>query len=517
MTSQSTAPTSTAASASTTAKPNVLACIEELKTSLPPKVKIHVSGRIIERRSHDLTYHTPHRPDAVVQVNTEEEVSAFMRICNKHKVPVIPLAGGTSIEGHTIPTDKGGIVLDVSNMDKVIAIHDKDMDVVVQPGVGWMELKEQLAPYNLFFPPDPGAAACIGGMAGCNCSGTLAFRYGTMKDNVLSLRVVLPDGTIIKTRNRAVKSSAGYDLTRFFVGSEGTLGVITQATLRLRRVPTHSTVALAQFPSLDSAAAAVLDCVRSGDNFQRLEIIDDLAVRAVNNGIRDPTKKFKNQNTLLVECAGFSPETVQGQLTTFRNACTTHGSSSISIASSAEEAERLWDVRKKAYFAAPSLRAHEKLPVGVLTTDVAVPVSRLVDILHLSRSLLASSGLVGPIVAHAGDGNFHSLLVVDTTNPTEIALAEKFRDDIAREALKMGGTVTGEHGIGSGKMHLLEEELGPNGMEFMKKLKRTVDPNNILNPGKIFRTLEAAVGGSQCEGGHRLGGEVVGVGAKPKL
>ncbi|KAI8619895.1 putative D-lactate dehydrogenase mitochondrial precursor [Chytriomyces sp. MP71] len=448
-------------------------------------LRIRTDAKTLGRHSHDHSYHASHLPAAVVSVRTEDHVSQVLALAYAHSVPVVAYAAGSSLEAQTV-VSHGGIILDVSAMDRVLAVHAEDLDCVVEPGVGWGELREELKPTGLFFPPDPGAAACIGGMCGTNCSGTLAFRYGTMKDNVLSMRVVLADGTIVKTRNRAVKSSAGYDLTRLFIGSEGTLGIITQATLRLRKIPTHSSVILAQFPTLASSAATVQHLVQSGTPFLRLEIIDDLCIQAVNNEIEDPAQKFAPLTTIMAECAGSSGDAVAEQIASFRAAC---GSVAVNVmeAKDEDETERLWKLRKRAFFCAPSLRAHEAgKEWNVVVTDVAVPISRLVDILVATKKLIDQARLVSPIVAHAGDGNFHCLMVVDKNDKDELERAKRVRDEMARIALTMDGTCTGEHGIGIGKMHLLEEELGSGAMNLMRRIKKAVDPKNILNPGKVF-------------------------------
>ncbi|KAJ3072878.1 D-lactate ferricytochrome c oxidoreductase [Podochytrium sp. JEL0797] len=452
-------------------------------------IEIQTDKRTLDRHSKDNSYHKHQEPAAVITVKTEANVSLVMKLAHKHVVPVIPFAAGTSLEGHTLPLDHG-IVLDFSDMDSVVAVHEEDLDCVVEPGVGWGELREHLKPSGLFFPPDPGAAACIGGMCGTNCSGTLAFRYGTMKDNVLSLRIVLADGTIVKTRNRAVKSSAGYDLTRLFIGSEGTLGLVTQATLRLRVIPTHSTVIIAQFPTLADSANTVQHLVQSGCPFLRLEIIDDVCIQAVNNEIQDPRLKFAQLTTILAECAGPNERAVQEQIQVFKEA--THNKAvNVTVATNEVEAERLWSLRKRAFFSAQNLREHEQgdKKFTTIVTDVAVPISRLVDILVATKKMIADAKLVSPIVAHAGDGNFHCLMVVDSNDLEEVGRAKKVRDDMARLALEMQGTCTGEHGIGLGKMHLLEEELGEGALDVMRKIKLALDPLNILNPGKVF-TLE---------------------------
>ncbi|KAI9324882.1 hypothetical protein DFJ73DRAFT_955046 [Zopfochytrium polystomum] len=475
----------------------IAACIRDIAAALGDPTRVSTAKDLIDRRSHDTTYHKPHPPDAVAFAKSERDIAAILSICNRHKVPVIPLAGGSSIEAHVVPTEAGGIVLDINDMDKIVELHKEDLDVVVEPGVGWMDLRDILEPQGLFFPPDPGASACIGGMCGTNCSGTLAYRYGTMKDNVLSLRVVLADGTVIKTRRRAVKSSAGYDLTRLFIGSEGTLGIVSQATLRLRRSPSHTTVAIAQFKTLRAAAAAVHKLVLSGTPFQRLELMDAVAVRAVNLHDLNPGEKspFADQTTLLAECAAFSQRGIDEQVAAFRETVAAHGAAGTSVATSPTEAERLWNLRKKCYFSVPALRTHPSVvvppgakppKVGVLVTDVAVPISRLGDAMEATEILIREEGLIGPMLVHAGDGNCHCLLVLDEDDPREIEAAERVREKLGVLALSMDGTVTGEHGLGQGKRGLFEKEADGPTLELMKTLKLAIDPNNILNPGKIF-------------------------------
>ncbi|KAJ3049403.1 hypothetical protein HK097_009590 [Rhizophlyctis rosea] len=467
---------------------NLSSFLSEL-TSLLPKHAVTTDPRELDRNAKDPSYHTPQRPYAVVSVSSEDEIVTTVKTCNKYAIPIIPSAGRTSLEGQVIPTSQIGITLDVSNMDKVIKINEDDSDCVVQPGIGWMELREKLEPYGLFFPPDPGAAACVGGMCGTNCSGTLAWRYGTMKDNVLSLRVVLANGTVIQTRRRATKSSAGYDLTRLFVGSEGTLGVISQITLRLRRIPQAMSVAMIQYRGLDEAALAVQNLVKAGIALHRMELMDTHAIRSVNLG--RPTKDhFPERVTLLLEFAASSPETISQQITAVQSICSqaaTHQSDfRFQIGTNREEAERLWIVRKTAYFAAKNLRPELGGRARIMTTDSAVPVSRIREILVRTREDLEGNGLTATILAHVGDGNFHVLLVIDSENPKELALAESFRVRNAALAISMDGTCTGEHGIGTGKIDLLKMELGEDAIELMRGIKGLVDPKGIMNPGKIF-------------------------------
>lgn len=453
--------------------------LNELNAALPGMVRTDKNE--LSRRSHDVSYHKPHEPLAVVSVKSEQHIVDALKLCNRFGVAVIATAGCTSLEGHIIPT-KDTLIVDTSDMDRIVELHKEDLDVVVEPGVNWMDLKEHLEPHGLFYPPDPGASGCIGGMCGTNCSGTLAWRYGTMKDHVLSLRVVLADGTVIKTRQRATKSSAGYDLTRLFVGSEGTLGIVSQATLRLRCIPKHSSVVMAQFPSLDDAGRVVAAVVHEGLPLHRMELMDDWTLKALN---LSATTKLPECTTLLFECAGSSLQAVKDQIDHLRLITASHRCSMFTPAKNESQSQHLWHLRKRAYFAAKDLRSDIKC--GVLTTDVAVPISHLVRLLHESRQDIDRAGLVAAIVAHAGDGNIHVLIVLDPDNPQEVAKAQSFRDSNARLALALGGTCTGEHGVGLGKMHLLEEEVGHDTVHLMRRIKSTLDPNGILNPNKIFK------------------------------
>ncbi|TPX61986.1 hypothetical protein SpCBS45565_g07145 [Spizellomyces sp. 'palustris'] len=464
--------------------PIVESCLADL-TRLLGTEKYSSNERDLVYASKDVSYHTPSRPYAVCYAEREDDVAMVLKTCNKYGVPVIPIAGKTSLEGGTIPGPSGAVVLDVSRMDKIVSIHEDDLDCVVEPGVGWMELKHALEPLGLFFPPDPGAAACVGGMCGTNCSGTLAWRYGTMSANVLSLRVVLADGTVIRTRRRATKSSAGYDLTRMFVGSEGTLGVITQITLRLRRVPKVMAVAMSQFGELEAAAQAVQQIVQSGILLHRLELMDTFAIRSVNMG-RPKDEQLREETTLLFEFATSSQATLKDQSGEVKSLCQNLGASSFKFAEDKAEADRLWNIRKQAYFAARHLRSDKDKEFRILTTDVAVPISRIREALHITRKDLAVANLHATILAHVGDGNFHVLLVIDPDDSEEVRAAEAFRERNARMAIDMDGTCTGEHGIGTGKIGLLPLEVGAQAVEVMRKMKKSLDPNGILNPGKVF-------------------------------
>ncbi|KAJ3120711.1 hypothetical protein HK098_004397 [Nowakowskiella sp. JEL0407] len=474
-------------------------CIQELLKTFGPDQVVTNLGEL-KPFSKDNSYHTQRYPNAVVYAKSESDISKTLSICNKHKTPVVPFAAGSSLEGHIIPDKstletRGTITLDVSLMDKIIAIHPNDLAVVVEPGVNWLDLRRTLEEHKVFFPPDPGAAACIGGMCGTNCSGSLAYRYGTMKDNVLGLRVVLADGKVITTRRRVTKSSAGYDLTRLIVGSEGTLGIVSQATLRVRRYAECTSVALAQFKNLLDASKYISKLVVAGpDAIHRIELMDDYCIKSIN--LTTPSWSLPEQFTVLIEFCGATYEFIESQSKICDKMSKDCNSTSYtSAASEVEECEKLWSVRKKALFAAKALHPqHKTLPgLSTLVTDVAVPISRLGDILDYTRELIDEHHLIASIVAHAGDGNFHALMLCDRNNPDEVKRVEKVRDLMAARAIEMEGTCTGEHGVGKGKRDLLLKELGPEAISVMRTIKKALDPNCIMNPGKVF-TVEDETG-----------------------
>ena len=424
-------------------------------------------------------------PSIVFEAKTEADVQQCLAICYANDIIVIPSAGRSSLEGHLIPMPsytRPVCVLDTSAMDKIIKVNENDMDVIVEPGVNWVELNEALEEKGLFFPNDPGLQAQIGGMCSTNCSGTLAFKYGTISKNVLGLRVVLADGRVIQTKHRPHKSSAGYDLTRLFVGSEGTLGVITRATLKLQKLPKFNAIILVQFEDLTKAAEFAAHVVVQGLQLERIEFMDHVALKSINQALG--SKVHKELATILIDCAGSSKAMVQEQVQELSKISQKHNAAHFATKSD-KEGEQLWKIRKGAFFSSKTLRPDLKKP-HVLTTDCAVPISRLPQFLKATRDDLDQSKLCASIVAHAGDGNVHCLIVIDDQSEKEVEMAEAFRERNAVLAIDFEGTCTGEHGVGQGKRELLLKELGPDAVDLMRKIKKTLDPKSILNPEKVF-------------------------------
>ncbi|CAK9322942.1 unnamed protein product [Citrullus colocynthis] len=416
-------------------------------------------------------------PDVVVFPRSEEEVSKIVKLCDQYKVPIVPYGGATSIEGHTLAPN-GGLCIDMSLMNKVKALHVEDMDVVVEPGIGWMELNEFLEPYGLFFPLDPGPGATIGGMCATRCSGSLAVRYGTMRDNVINLKAVLPNGDVVKTASRARKSAAGYDLTRLMIGSEGTLGIITEITLRLQKLPEHSVVAMCNFPSIKDAADVAIATMLSGIQVSRMELMDEVQVRAINNA---NGKNLPETPTLMFEFTGteaYSREQTQ----IVQKIVSEHNGSDFVFAEDPEAKKELWKIRKEALWACFALVPHFE----AMITDVCVPLSHLAELISSSKQELDASSLVCTVIAHAGDGNFHTVILFDPKENEQREEAERLNHLMVYKALSMEGTCTGEHGVGTGKMKYLEKELGLEALRTMKLIKAALDPNNIMNPGKLI-------------------------------
>jgi D-lactate dehydrogenase (cytochrome) len=400
-----------------------------------------------------------------------------VKLAAKHKVPVIPFGVGSSLEGHLLAV-QGGISVDVSRMNSVLAINAEDLTVTVQPGVTRKQVNDEIRSTGLFFPIDPGADATIGGMSATRASGTNAVRYGTMRDNVLSLEVVTASGEVIRTGTRAKKSSAGYDLTRLFIGSEGTLGVITEITLRLYPLPEAISAAVCSFPSIADAIHSVIQVIQLGVPIARVELIDQNAVRMVNAHSK---LALREEPMLLMEFHG-SPAGVKEQAEVVQQIAAEHGGKAFEWATTPEERTRLWTARHNAYFAA----IQSKPGCRAISTDTCVPISRLADCLLDSVREAAESGLPYFIVGHVGDGNFHFGYLLDPTKPQEREVAERLNHALVSRALEMGGTCSGEHGVGLHKMDFLVTEAGEGAVAMMRTIKRALDPKNIMNPGKIF-------------------------------
>jgi D-lactate dehydrogenase (cytochrome) len=448
--------------------------IAALHASLGNKV---VTSMEVRRQHANTTTWLPNEAaDAVVFAASTEDVQDAVRIAAAHKVPVIAFGTGTSLEGH-VNAPMGGICIDVSQMNEVLSVHAEDLDCVIQPGVTRKKLNEYLRDQGLFFPIDPGADASLGGMAATRASGTNAVRYGTMKDNVLALKAVLPSGEIIRTASRAKKSSAGYDLTRLFVGSEGTLGIITELTLKLSAIPEAISSAVCPFKSVGDACQATIATIQSGIPVARIEFIDAMAIRATNNYSK---LNLAEAPTLFLEFHG-SEAGVKEQTERFGEIAAEFGGGPLQWTTQAEERTKLWQARHDAYFAMMSLRPGAK----ALATDICVPISKLADAVLETEKDLQDMNLLGPIVGHVGDGNFHVSLVIDMEDPDELSRVKVFLERLTERAHRMEGTCTGEHGVGQGKMKYLEAEHGTAAIEMMRSLKRALDPDNIMNPGKI--------------------------------
>jgi len=452
----------------------IATALDVLRQRFGPRVETGQALR--DQHGHTTTWIRNQPPDAVMFPQTTEEVQEIVRICADHRVPIIPFGTGTSLEGH-VNAPAGGISLDMSQMNRILSVHAEDMDVVVQPGVTRKALNTHLRDTGLFFPIDPGADASLGGMAATNASGTAAVRYGTMKDNVLALKAVLPNGELLTSAARARKTSAGYDLTRLMVGSEGTLGLITELTLKLQGIPEAISAATCSFPTVQAACDAVIATIQYGLPVARIELLDALQVKAVN-----AYSKLTLPETplLLLEFHG-TEAGVTEQAEVFGDIAADHGGTGFAFTTREEERSTLWQARHDAYWACLALRPGAK---GI-STDVCVPVSRLADCVTAAQEKTAEMGFIAPVVGHVGDGNFHVLLLIDTDNPEEVARAEHFVGWLNDLAISMGGTCTGEHGIGQGKAPYLERELGPAAMQMMRAIKAAVDPLDILNPGKV--------------------------------
>lgn len=421
------------------------------------------------------------RPSAVIMPTSTEQVSIIARICSKYKVPMIPFGAGSSVEGHTT-APFNGLSIDFSAMNKVLAFNEEDMDIVVQPGVNWVGMNEEIKSSGLFLPVDPSPTALIGGMVATNCSGTNAMRYGSMKDWVVNLTVVLADGSVIKTRHRPRKTSAGYNLNGLFTGSEGTLGLITEITLKLAVVPSHYGVATAAFPSVKHAAQAASRLIRQGVSLAALELMDDTQMRVINQTGGTGGKMWPERTMLFIKFSG-SKSAVQESIEQTQDIAKRFQGSDFTMATSKEEMESLWSARKQALWAMLAVR-----PEGteIWSTDVAVPLSRLAEIMDDSKERSKDLGLFSSLLGHVGDGNFHQSVMYDPRDEKQSAAVRTCVHDMVDQAVCMEGTVSGEHGIGLGKKECLLKELGVGTVQTMKTLKLSLDPHYLLNPGKIF-------------------------------
>jgi len=450
--------------------------INQLRALLGDRVA--TGDAVREHHSRGESHHHGVLPDAVVFPTSTAEVQAIVKACAEARCPMTAFGAGSSLEGHVIPLH-AGITVDLSRMNRILRLSVEDLDVTVEAGVTRKQLDKHLQSSGLWFPLDPGADATIGGMAATRASGTTAVRYGTMRDAVLGLTVVTADGKVVKTGTRARKSSAGYDLTRLFVGAEGTLGIITDVTLRLFGRPEALASATAWFESIDDAVNAVIMIVQLGIPIARVELLDETQMEAVNKHSRlDRPEK----PTLFFEFHGLSEASVAEQAQAVGDIVAEHHGQDYARATSPEDRARLWQARHDAYYASLALRPGSR----GWTTDVCVPISRLAECIHDTKRDLAASPLVGPLVGHVGDGNFHLIMPVNPESPSEMAAAEHLVDRLVARALAMGGTCSGEHGVGIGKMRFLEAEHGKDALNVMWSIKRALDPHNLMNPGKML-------------------------------
>ncbi|KAI8657220.1 FAD-binding PCMH-type domain-containing protein [Fusarium keratoplasticum] len=440
--------------------------------------------------SHDLDEHgysewstsnTDVRPVAIVRPNSTEEVSSIAKVCTKYKVPMVPYGAGSSVEGN-FSSPYSGVCLDLSGMNNIVAFHPEDMDVVVQAGVNWTNLNDEIKHSGLFLPLDPSPTALVGGMIATNCSGTNAMRYGTMKDYVVNLTVVLADGSIIKTRHRPRKTSAGYNLTGLFTGSEGTLGIITEATLKLAIIPESFSVAIATFSTVKEAADAAFKMMRRGVPLAALELMDDVQMKVINKSGGAGGRMWEERPTLFLKFSG-SEKAVEDNIRLAQEITKSNGCHAFESANTEDQMQSLWSARKQALWANLAVR-----PEGtqIWSTDVAVPLSRMAELIEISKERASKLGLYNSVLGHVGDGNFHQVVMYNPDVEKERKAVSDCVDSMMVSALEMEGTVSGEHGIGLGKKHCLQKELGPATIGVMRALKETLDPHWLLNPGKVF-------------------------------
>ena len=450
--------------------------IERLKARFGDQVSTATAVR--DQHGKDESYHPIEAPDAVFFARSTEDVVEAVKLCAEFKVPVIPFGTGTSLEGH-VAAREGGICIDVTQMDQVLRVSPEDLDCTVQPGVTRKQLNEYLRDTGLFFPIDPGANASIGGMTATRASGTNAVRYGTMRDNVLSLTAVLADGRVIKTASRARKSSAGYDLTRLFVGSEGTLGVITEITLKLYGIPEAISSAVCSFPSIAAAVDTTISTIQAGVPVARIELLDEVQIAACNSYSK---LDLKVAPTLFFEFHG-TEAGVKEQAEMVAAFAEDNGGEGFKWTSSAEERSKLWQARHDAYYAGLAMRPGSQ----GWATDVCVPISNLAEAINETKKDLANASMPVCLVGHVGDGNFHLCFILDPNKPEEFKEAAEINERMVTRALALDGTCTGEHGVGYGKIGFVEQEHGPATIGVMREIKRALDPHNLMNPGKVIR------------------------------
>ena len=455
---------------------DIAACIESLKKSFGDRVS--VDRTILDEHAKDSAHHQPQPPDAVFFPLSNEDVSACVRVCAENRVPVIPFGTGTAVEGGVVAT-RGGVTVDLRRMNQVLRLSVADMDVTVQAGVTRKQLNSLLADQDagVYFPVDPGADASLAGMAATRASGTAAVRYGTMRENVLRLKVVLADGRIIETGSRARKSSAGYDLTHLFVGSEGTLGIITEVTLKLVPVPEAVSAAVCSFAEIDAAVASVIDVLSNGIPVARIELIDEIQMDAIN---RYSGLDYAVTPTLFFEFHG-SESAVVEQVERTESILNSHGAQGFRWATGVGERDRLWEARHNGYYAAIGLRPGA---IGYVT-DVCVPISNLAECIRRAKHDLQDTSIPAPLFGHVGDGNFHVVFPIMPGDQQELAEVKALSEKLTQHALDLDGTCTGEHGIGIGKLKSLEQEHGA-GVDVMRSIKHALDPLNIMNPGKVL-------------------------------
>jgi D-lactate dehydrogenase (cytochrome) len=460
---------------------NVATIIDRLIEMVGPRAS--VAPGVLNDHGRSEAYHASRPPDVVVFPETTLEVAQIVKLCADLGMPIVPFGAGTSLEGNAAAV-AGGLCLDFARMNKILKIHDKDMDVVVQPGITRKELNAQLRDTGLFFPIDPGADASIGGMASTRASGTMAVRYGTMKDNVMALEVVLADGRVIRTSQRARKSSAGYDITRLFVGSEGTLGILTEITLKLHPWPQAISSAVCSFGTLHDAVETAIEIIQSGIPVARVELLDEVMMRGINGYSK---LGYREAPTLFFEFHG-TDGGVTEQAEFAQVIAADHGGLGFEWASAAEDRTRLWHARDNTLYAGLSLRPGTR----AMITDVCVPISRLAECLVETRRDVDGSNLIAPVVGHVGDGNFHMLILIDPADGEEVARAKSLHARMVARAIAMEGTCTGEHGVGLGKIGFLRDELGET-VDVMRSIKAALDPKGLMNPGKIFLPASSEV------------------------